>query len=534
MCKSHYLVVHFQPSSHHILANPRTRLLSAGKSILRIFSPKRKQNAERRIRPMAAIDRLPVELFYDIFDKFLEDGHLSQPPDGAARPLLPNNFHSDPTVLGQVCFSWRELALGYQKLWRNIFILNPKVSQVYLTEQWLKRAGTAPLNLAIRISKDLTEDRDEEIVAASSMLLLSFFSRAEHWKEINWELPCDLMTQDMLSILQASKDCSRLESAKIMLVPHNANSIILGQVGNEVYREFWKFLSQSASLRRVSLTCPQKVIPRVILQLANTTQWDQLTQVGLCTQVYLQDLITLLNHAQLLERLIVYKFYGINHGRSSSPPPILSGTIDLNRLHTFKVNFECGRISTLLNYITCPSLRDLAIVSSNNQVLCDSDSFRSFLSRSGCQLHELSLVGFFGMGELDISEDHLVQYLTAASEVQSLKSLKLLVSSISTSILHLLASQADSGIHHICPNLERLTLSNPDTSTDALQLLLALRKAKKADGKTKTLGCPSGSLGLLETLSGDLWKPGTIHCQITTVPFFEGPISPSYPIQWPW
>ena len=96
----------------------------------------------------------------------------------------------------------------------------------------------------IRISKDLrdAEDRNEEIVAASS-ILLSFFSRAEHWNEIDWQLSCNLMTRDMFSILQASKICSRLESAKIMLVPHNTNSVILIQAGNEVYREFWKFFS---------------------------------------------------------------------------------------------------------------------------------------------------------------------------------------------------------------------------------------------------------------------------------------------------
>jgi hypothetical protein len=430
--------------------------------------------------------------------------------------------------LGQVCFSWRELALGYPKLWHNIVILNPKRSQVYLTEQWLQRAGTAPLNLTIRISKDLSnaEDRAEEIAAASS-ILLSFFLRAEHWREIDWHLPCNLMTRDMFSILQTSKNCSRLESAKLLLASHNANSVILNRVGNKVYREFWKFLSQTAPLRRVNLICSQMAI----LQLANM-QRNQLTQVGLFSQVYLQDLITLLIHAQLLERLIVCEFLGIRN-MFSYPPSVISGTIDLNRLHTLKVNFRSGRISTLLNHITCPSLRDLSVHSSNNQVLCDSDSFRRFLSRSGCELHELSLMGSFGMGELYIDEDCLAQCLTA-SGLQSLKSLKLLVPSISTSVLHLLAFQAESGIHHICPNLEQLTLSNPDNSTDALQFLKASRMAKKADSETKTLGCPSGTLRLLEILSGDLRKLDSIDSHIETVPFFEGPISPSFPIEWPW
>ena len=176
----------------------------------------------------------------------------------------------------------------------------------------------------------------------------------------------------------------------------------------------------------------------IILQLANT-QRDQLTQVGLFSQICLQDLISLLIHAQpSTGEVIVFHFLGINN-RSSYLPPDLSGTIDLNRLHTLKVTCgnQRGRISTLFNHTTYLFLRDFSIHSSNNQVLCGSDSFRCFLSRSGCELQELSLVGFFGMGELYIDENRLAQYL-GASGLQSLKSLKFLVPSISTSILHLL------------------------------------------------------------------------------------------------
>ena len=103
---------------------------------------------------MAPIDQLAVELLCDIFDKFIEEERLVEKPDDATRLLISDNCHSDPMVLGQVCSSWREVALGYTNLWRNILILNPKESQVYLTRQWLKRARRAPLNLAIRITKD--------------------------------------------------------------------------------------------------------------------------------------------------------------------------------------------------------------------------------------------------------------------------------------------------------------------------------------------------------------------------------------------
>ena len=341
----------------------------------------------RKICPMVAIDQLPVKVFHNIFDKFLESGHLIQTLDDSTRPLLSNNFHADPTVLGQVCSSLREVALGYPKLWHNILILNPKKSQVYLTEQWLQRAGTAPLNLMIRITKDPKDakDRDEEAIATRS-ILRSIFSRTEHWREIDLQLATNVMTPDMVSTLQDSKTCSRLEFANVMFKSHDSNLLLLHhwEWGNDVYMEFWKFFSQSPSLCQVGWTyCPQEII------LADT-QRDQLTQVSLFSSVYLQGLITLLIHAQSLVWLSSFIFRGID--TTSSIP---SGTVDLNRLHTLKVDFGCERISTLLDYITCPSLRDLEIASSlsNDQALSDSDSFRQFLSRSRCQVNDLSLGG---------------------------------------------------------------------------------------------------------------------------------------------
>lgn len=296
----------------------------------------------------------------------------------------------------------------------------------------------------IRITKDPKDakDKDEEAIATRS-ILRSIFSRTEHWREIDLQLPTNVMTPDMVSTLQDSKTCSRLEFANVMFKSHDSNLLLLHhwEWGNDVYMEFWKFFSQSPSLCRVGWTyCPQEII------LADT-QRDQLTQVSLFSSVYLQGLITLLIHAQSLVWLSSFIFRGID--TTSSIP---SGTVDLNRLHTLKVDFGCERISTLLDYITCPSLRDLEIASSlsNDQALSDSDSFRQFLSRSRCQVNDLSLGGggYFceNHNREIINSVQLAQYLTA-NGLQSLKSLKLMVSSISTSALRLLASQLRDSPH---------------------------------------------------------------------------------------
>jgi len=310
------------------------------------------------------------------------------------------------------------------------------------------------------------------------------------------------MNESIPRLFRQSNRCSRLESVNFRLIARGCDPLIV----RPVHAEFWKFFSQSVSLRRVGWTCfPQEAI------LANT-ECDQLTRVCLFSPVYLQTLITLLINAQSLERLIIRTFLGHGNATFGRSPK----TVDVKRLHTLKVHFGRKRISTLLDHITCPSLRNLDIVScflSTDQSHGDSDSFRKFLSRSKCQLSELSL-GRCCRNET-INSDQLAQYLTAANGLQSLKILKLLIRpSIPTNTLRLLASQAASGIHHISPNLEQLVLSDPDKFTSRLLFELAVSRIFKItdgntkrtfDGKIETLGCLSGSLRAL-----DILKPSSL------------------------
>jgi len=132
----------------------------------------------------------------------------------------------------------------------------------------------------------------------------------------------------------------------------------------DMYRKIWRSLFRFSSLRRVGCTGrrPQEAI------LANT-RCDQLTQVSCYSQVFFQDLIAVLIHARLLQRLTTFGFYGTD---VTSPTP--SGIIEPDCLHTLEVQFRRAITSTLLNHIICPSLRHLPVFSQIPPIL-SADSF---------------------------------------------------------------------------------------------------------------------------------------------------------------
>ena len=65
-----------------------------------------------------------------------------------------------------------------------------------MTEQWLKRAGAALLDLMIYMPN---EDSTYNVVCS---ILCSFFSHAEYWREIDLQFPFDFVTRDMFFLLR--------------------------------------------------------------------------------------------------------------------------------------------------------------------------------------------------------------------------------------------------------------------------------------------------------------------------------------------
>ncbi|KAJ6577818.1 hypothetical protein B0H19DRAFT_1121453 [Mycena capillaripes] len=87
---------------------------------------------------------LPNEIVSEIFVHFMP-----------AHPLFPplTGIFS-PTLLGQICRKWREIALTTSSLWRTIplsFGRNPQAAKhhAYLCDVWLRRSRCCPLSIQI-------------------------------------------------------------------------------------------------------------------------------------------------------------------------------------------------------------------------------------------------------------------------------------------------------------------------------------------------------------------------------------------------
>ncbi|KAJ7933564.1 hypothetical protein B0H13DRAFT_1513107, partial [Mycena leptocephala] len=81
---------------------------------------------------------LPFEITAEIFAHFLPVCPLCSPPVG----------QGSPTLFGQVCRQWQDIAIASPQLWRSLKLeLIPKSlpQQLKFFRKWLARSGACPL-----------------------------------------------------------------------------------------------------------------------------------------------------------------------------------------------------------------------------------------------------------------------------------------------------------------------------------------------------------------------------------------------------
>ncbi|KZP03496.1 hypothetical protein FIBSPDRAFT_470501 [Athelia psychrophila] len=94
----------------------------------------------------ASIDALPSELLARIFSI-----------GAASKPLVQHNEPPHFALLvSRVSRHWREVALAYPPLWSHLFFTTNPRSDRYVTDVFLPRSGTHPLDITIRRLDDET------------------------------------------------------------------------------------------------------------------------------------------------------------------------------------------------------------------------------------------------------------------------------------------------------------------------------------------------------------------------------------------
>ncbi|KAJ7875231.1 hypothetical protein B0H13DRAFT_2550195 [Mycena leptocephala] len=151
----------------------RARVAELAAQILRLESSlsalrTEKALAEKRIDAYKyPVLTLPNEITSEIFLHFL--------PIYPLCPPLTGNF--SPTLLTQICRTWREIALGTPALWRAILLSDepddiPFERQADIGDVWLSRSGRCPLSIC------LDENYEENAVR----LLAAVVPHRERWE----------------------------------------------------------------------------------------------------------------------------------------------------------------------------------------------------------------------------------------------------------------------------------------------------------------------------------------------------------------
>ncbi|KIM35271.1 hypothetical protein M413DRAFT_449846 [Hebeloma cylindrosporum] len=422
------------------------------------------------------VSQLPVEIICEIFERFMEDDSVHPVFDDTPRPLVSYTCRSDPTKLGQICSRWRAVAVGLPKLWSNIFIYNPKPSQIYLTNVWLERSGKNPLN----IEMDYDSGKRQYDVRSEAQILRSFIRHLTRWKKFRFNVSVKVLGL-FYALIDSPHKPLILESVDLDfhdLLPHRR--------AEEGVDAILKYFHSCPTLRQVVWRT------RELDRFPKYAPF-QLTHVHARFQVSIEDIISFLPQVPLLQELQIESLrLPSKNNPVTVPPPRLLQHLRLLRIRSHEVP-----ATSFIASLTCPSLESLAIIHSNylresNQ---DLQELPRFLRRSGCHLLKLDF------RDTGMDTDEEFRRFLSDSPLQSLKSLYLSIHHVSEQMVELLSSKSPGGQHEFAPFLEDLRLPSCEIADGLLASMVSSRWHEALDGNHST------PLGHLRKARISAWKP---------------------------
>jgi hypothetical protein len=292
----------------------------------------------------SAICRLPTETLSQIFMFCLpQDQHLSPKPGLA------------PVLLTTICRQWREIAIGFPKLWCMLQLQVDRADwqqRALCYDTWLKRSRGCPLSLRIMCHGDSSELRNvlQPHIQNISSLTLDFS---------NFDKPFmvdDLHALKELTILASGFDFTRAIDKSLSKLPVN--------------------------LHRLDMT-------RVLFnskQLVPDSAWDCLTDVKIKIHE-LDEFLRLLRLCPNLSSLSVFDI--MNPIKIETPGPVTHAS--LQNLHMYGSVLGDDDVGVgLFNAITLPNLR---LLDFRQKGPWPHGEFKAFVMRSKCPLESL----IFGM-----------------------------------------------------------------------------------------------------------------------------------------
>jgi hypothetical protein len=142
---------------------------------------------------LAPIRRLPAEILIEIFMLCM------------SYDLSSFNPYRPPSLFGQVCRGWRQVALSTQKLWSSITVTYYRPSSAK-AKLWISRASSAPLTIRL----DSVHPQTGRMVKIQPVIAV-LVQHCDRWRHLDLRLD-----DSMLPCLSSIKHCLPwLESIRI-------------------------------------------------------------------------------------------------------------------------------------------------------------------------------------------------------------------------------------------------------------------------------------------------------------------------------
>ncbi|KAJ7672433.1 hypothetical protein DFH06DRAFT_1176281 [Mycena polygramma] len=346
------------------LAADRTRLATIDIRILQLEASTRREKRALQEERTVLQDRLdayiypvltlPAEIVSEIFVHFLPGYPIRPPITG----LL------SPTVLSQICRTWREIALSTPALWRAVL---------------------AELPLARQRETTLEEELHAE---AGQLCLLTAWLTRSRSHLLSIELQSELKPELVPYIQAIAAHCARWEHLKLLMptlnhllhfIPGPLDSLRSLTLG--LWDEFESFKDPNPKI----FTAP--LLHRVALQQYYTVYdtvlpWSQLT-VLIIDKVALDKCAVVLNRTPNL----VQCRFSVHEAEDDLPTNIAP----LLHLETFVLRSPWDLVDGLLSLLTLPSLRKFQVTEAflrPNPI----GTLNSLMSRSGCKPQKIRII----------------------------------------------------------------------------------------------------------------------------------------------
>jgi hypothetical protein len=285
------------------------------------------------------------------------------------------------------------VAINSSQLWSDICIDHPRESHIELTKIWLERSRTHPLRLVIKTSSHLAVDS-----TSFTQILLLFISKIRQWREIDFDLPLDIIPDFSNMLAEAKTHSWRLESATFSVHsqphPFKIKDSIDHTTSVNPIDTIWQSLHSSISLTSVDW----KNLYEGRSPPAHTP-WSKLTRLDLDYFVGIAEIIHILSMSPNMQ---IFRAEGspkslFERGPNSSASPLVHGLRSLCLTTTeaagdFFVNVVLPQLRKLhITYQVTSPRRSSERNQDDNSSSGLAAKFRRFLSQSNCQLEEVWL-----------------------------------------------------------------------------------------------------------------------------------------------